>query len=157
MRIVGYVEDANPETGEISLVPVYGTHKLDENGAEVLDPTPIAPPVGYRRQPSLAEQIREMVRSERLALEAAAMGAETFEESEDFDVEDDYDPSTPFENDFDPPISEIREEVERVRQAQRERETGQAPVERQQSQEQGQAPAPSPKPPAADAAPPQPS
>ena len=64
---------------------------LDARGAEVLDPTPMAPPVGYRRQPSLAEQIREMVRSERLAAEVEAAGAETFEEADDFDIEDDCD------------------------------------------------------------------
>jgi len=37
-------------------------------------------------------------------------GAETFEESEDFDVDDDIpDPTTPYEADFDPPISELVE------------------------------------------------
>lgn len=82
---------------------------LDEKGREILDGTPMQPPVGYKRQPSLAEQIREMVRSERLAQELAAAGHETFEEADDFDVDDEYDPSSPWEQHFDPtPISELR-------------------------------------------------
>jgi len=74
---------------------------LDVDGYENPDPTPIAPPVGFKPAPSLAEQIRAMVRSERLAREAAESGFETFEESDDFEVGDDYDPSTPYEEIFD--------------------------------------------------------
>lgn len=105
----------NPITGE-----VLASAHLDRRGlpltpwgAEILDPTPIAPPVGYKRQPTMVEHIRNMVRSERLRQEAEAAGMDTFEESEDFDVGDeDDDPSTPYENDFDPPINELREAVE---------------------------------------------
>ncbi|UIB81459.1 hypothetical protein [Flyfo microvirus Tbat2_151] len=68
----------------------------------------MAPPVGYKRQPSLADQIREMVRSERLAMEAENAGYETFEEADDFDVGDDYDPQTPYENEFDTPLDELK-------------------------------------------------
>lgn len=80
---------------------------VNEKGQEVPDPTPMAPPVGYVKQQSLAEQIREMVRSEKLRLEVEAQGLETFEEADDFDIGDDYDPSSPYENEFDPPISEL--------------------------------------------------
>lgn len=75
---------------------------LDAHGREIPDPTPMAPPVGYNRQPSLSEQIRAMVRSERLAQEVAAAGYETFEEADDFDVGDDFEPSSPYEGNFDP-------------------------------------------------------
>ena len=78
--------------------------RLDELGRELLDPTPMAPPIGYKRQPSLVEQIRKMVRDERLAADLAASGVETFEEADDFDVQDDYDPKSPFEYNFDPPV-----------------------------------------------------
>lgn len=81
---------------------------IDSEGREILDPTPMEPPVGYSRQPSLSEQIREMVRSEKLRQEAEAAGMETFEEADDFDVGDDYDPTSPYENDFDPPIEEMK-------------------------------------------------
>lgn len=89
---------------------------LTAEGREILDPTPMAPPVGYKRHPSLAEQIREMVRSERLAAEAAAAGYETFEEADDFDVDDDVDPNSKYEGDFDPiPFEELKAENERLK------------------------------------------
>lgn len=76
---------------------------------EVLDPTPMAPPVGFRPAPSLSDQIREMVRSERLAREAAEAGFETFAEADDFDIPDDVDPSSRWEQNFDPtPVSELQ-------------------------------------------------
>lgn len=82
---------------------------LTPDGKEILDPTPIAPPVGYMRQPSLAEQVRQMVISERLRQEAEAAGMESFEDADDFDVGDDFDPSSPYEQDFDPtPIAELK-------------------------------------------------
>ena len=74
---------------------------------EIPDPVPMEPPLGYRRQPSLMEQVREMVRSEQLRREVESAGMETFEESEDFDVED-YDPRSPWEENFDP-VEELRE------------------------------------------------
>lgn len=88
------------------------------DGSEVLDPTPMAPPIGYVKQPSMVEIVRNMVRSEKLALLAAEAGMETFEESEDFDVGDEAeDLLSGFENEFDPPISEVREAVEQARKA----------------------------------------
>lgn len=79
----------------------------------------MAPPVGYVKQPSLADQIRDMVRSERLAMEMAEAGVETFEEADDFDVGDDYDPNTPYEETFDSegrssftPIAEVNRQEE---------------------------------------------
>lgn len=80
-----------------------GMARLTPEGREVVDGRPMAPPVGYKRSPSLMEQVRAMVRSEHLAREVARAGAETFEEANDFDVGDDYDPSSPYEEYFDPP------------------------------------------------------
>lgn len=82
--------------------PSQRDNLLDDRRRFIPDPTPIAPPVGYIKQPSLAEQIRSMVRSERLRQEVEAAGAETFEESDDFDIGDDYDPDSPYEPVFDP-------------------------------------------------------
>jgi len=82
---------------------------LTADGREKPDPTPMEPPIGFNRQPSLAEQIRTMVRSEALRQAAEKAGAESFEEADDFEVGDDYDPSSPYEQDFDQvPISELR-------------------------------------------------
>lgn len=73
---------------------------LDEYGREVFDPTPIAPPVGYVKQPSLFEQMREMVRGEALRIYAESQDMESFEDADDFDVDDDIDPRTPYELNF---------------------------------------------------------
>lgn len=81
---------------------------LNQDGSPVLDPTPIAPPIGYKKTPSMVEIVRDMVRGERLRQEALAAGHETFEDSEDFDVGDDPELlRSPYENDFDPPLNEI--------------------------------------------------
>lgn len=107
----------NPFTGE-TIKPDYLDRRgqpMTPWGAEILDPIPVAPPIGYKRQPTMVEHIREMVRSERLRQEAEAAGAESFEESEDFDVGEDDDPQSVWENEYDPPINELREAVEAER------------------------------------------
>jgi len=75
---------------------------LDERGREKPDPVPLSPPLGYKKQPSLAEQIRAMVRSEKLRQEVEEAGMETWDEADDFDIGDDYDPRSPYEEVFDP-------------------------------------------------------
>lgn len=69
---------------------------LNENGHEVPDPRPVARPLHIGVPETLAQQIQRMVRSE-LSQRAAAQGHETFEESDDFDVEEDEDLSSPYE------------------------------------------------------------
>lgn len=91
----------------IQEVPRARKSRLDSEGREINSGIPLEPPLGYKRTPSLAEQIRAMVQSENMAQIVAAEGAETFEESEDFDVGDDFDPHSPYENEFDPSISEL--------------------------------------------------
>lgn len=63
--------------------------KYNEKHEEIGDPTPVAVPIGYRVPETLEAKIARMVRvmSER----ASQIGVETFEESDDFDVEDDGD------------------------------------------------------------------
>lgn len=70
------------------------------------DPTPMQPPVGYKKQPSIMDHVRDMVRSEHLRREAEAAGFETAEEADDFDVGDpeDFHPETPYERHFDPVV-----------------------------------------------------
>lgn len=80
-------------------------HVMLQKGREWLSPLELEPPIGYKKQKSLAEQIREQVRSEHLRQAALAAGAETFEEADDFDIpDDDFDPKSPYEEVFDPPI-----------------------------------------------------
>lgn len=75
---------------------------LNVRGHEVPDPTVIEPPLGYVPQPDLMEQMRRMLRSElsRIAEDAEF---ETFDEADDFDLDDDpVDYSSPYEEFFDP-------------------------------------------------------
>lgn len=71
-------------------------------GKEYPNPVPLEPPIGYIQQEPLHVQIRRMVLSERMAQEADAAGMDTPEEADDFDVDDDYDPSSPWEEVFEP-------------------------------------------------------
>lgn len=81
---------------------------LHPDGTPILDPTPMAPPIGYKRHPSMVEIVRDMVQSERLRQEAMEAGHETFEESEDFEIDDDPLPlQSPWENQHDPSLEEL--------------------------------------------------
>lgn len=70
--------------------------RMNYDGAEVCSSVPIAPPIGYERKPSMVEYIRDMVRTE-LSRSAGNSGMETFEEADDFDVDDDPFPASTFE------------------------------------------------------------
>ena len=116
---------------------------LTEEGL-IPDPVPMAPPIGYKKQPSMVEVVRSMVRSERLALEAELAGYETFEESEDFDVDDDDMPRSPHEFEEDQPsIAEMRAAVAEARKSNKKPKEG---------GDGGQPPAGVPLPPAAPGA-----
>lgn len=110
------VEHVDPISGEISDIVTPPRVRardifLDDLGREIPDPRPMQPPIGYKKQPSMFELIREATARE-VALYAAGREPETFEESDDFDIDDDIDPSSPWENDFDPPWSEVRQAIE---------------------------------------------
>lgn len=72
--------------------------KYNDKGEEIMDPTPCEVPTGFHRPPSLQERIKMLVRSENLRLAAEAAGNETFEEANDFDIDDELDRSIPFED-----------------------------------------------------------
>ena len=75
---------------------------LDEFGHEIPDPRPLAIPTDLGRPETLAEQVQRLVRSASREIASQTDDIETFEESEDFDVDDDFDPATPYELHFDP-------------------------------------------------------
>lgn len=85
--------------------------RIDEQGREILDNTPVAMPAGFERPESIHDKIKRMIRSERLAQEAQQAGFETPEEADDFDIGDDYDPRSPYELDFDQEQRELRQGV----------------------------------------------
>lgn len=60
--------------------------KYNERNEEIPDKRPIAVPLGYEVPESLSDMIARMVRTHSVI--AARNGAETFEESDDFDVDD---------------------------------------------------------------------
>lgn len=65
-------------------------------GQEVPDPTPVSVPHGWQRPLSLHEEIKRFIRLE-LSRGAQAVELETFEEAEDFEVEEDPDPLSAYE------------------------------------------------------------
>jgi len=65
-------------------------------GEEVPDPNPVPWPNHLKAGPSLTDLIKQMVRTE-ISQRAAAEDFETFEESDDFDVDEDPDPLSPYE------------------------------------------------------------
>lgn len=110
-------EYVNAKTGEV-VERVY----LSDDG-EFPDPTPKDPPIGYKKQPSMVQIIREQIRAAHLARDLEAAGMETFEESDDFEVPDPENDmvASPHENEFDPPVSELLKDGEKAR---RDREEG---------------------------------
>lgn len=75
---------------------------LDDNGHEIPDPQPVEIPARFKRPETLAEQIRRVTQG-ALSLQAKEQGFETFEEAEDFEIDDDsFDPTSPYEEIFDP-------------------------------------------------------
>lgn len=78
----------------------------NEYGEEVLDPVPLQPPLGYKRSPTLSEQILQQVRHAKL--EEAANVLETDEDADDFNVGDDYEPLSKYENDHIPSVKELK-------------------------------------------------
>lgn len=119
---------------------------LDDLGRELVDPTPVAPPLGYKKQPSIFELQRQQIALHH-RLYAEDREFETFEESEDFDVADDVDPTSPWENDFDPPMSEVRLAIEAHKRAQAQAgQPPKSPPPPPPPSQQGDAPEPAQKP-----------
>lgn len=74
----------------------------DADGHELPDPRPLVMPSGFRRPETLAEQVQRLVRT-HISRQAQEQGEESFEEAEDFDIDDDQaEPNTPYEATFDP-------------------------------------------------------
>lgn len=90
-----------------SMVEERVTPYINELGQEVLSDVAMELPAGLCRPPSLIEQMRMMVRQE-FSRHAAAQGFESFEESDDFNVEDEWDlePTSAYEDEavFEPEV-----------------------------------------------------
>lgn len=134
----------NPYTGEIQEYDDRLGRPLTPWGAEILDPTPMQPPLGYKKVPTMVDHIQEMKRQirEELSRDMAAAGRETFEESEDFDTDgEEWDPTSPHENEFEPSLDQLKE-------------AGQAELDRKAALQPKPSPSPSGASPEAPPAPP---
>lgn len=78
---------------------------------EILDDTPVAVPLKFKRESGFNDLVRAMIRSEELRREAEKAGVETFDEADDFEVGDDYDPKSPYEESFDPLEDAIKRQL----------------------------------------------
>lgn len=87
----------------------------DKKRFEKLDPTPVSIPIGFEKPPSIAEEIRRFIRSYEFEKEMKSQGYETFDEADDFEVGDDYDPHSPYELEFDPDLGKEITREERAR------------------------------------------
>lgn len=102
--------------------------RSEDPGREYPDPRPVEAAVGNVAPPSMLDQIRAAVRGE-VSRQAAAAGHGSFAEEDDFSDDDDPDPSTPYEIEFEGlPLSELRR---------REEEALRAAAERQDEPEEG--------------------
>lgn len=112
--------DTTKASGKASPGAAEGKHT--EEGLEVMDPMPKQPPLGYKKTPSLAEQILQQVRLQRL--EDAKLH-ETEEEADDFEVGEDFEPLSPYENDHMPTFANLKKQAkeinERLEKAKREK------------------------------------
>ncbi len=70
---------------------------------EHLDLTPVELPIGYDKPLPLREEMRRFIRTE-MSLQAEALGDETFDESDDFDVPEDQEVISQYE------LSDMQEE-----------------------------------------------
>lgn len=102
------------------------SRRLTEDGREIPDPVPMAPPIGYQKQPSMVEHIRALVQSEHLRRAAIEAGAETFEEADDFEIGEDELPNTPWEAEFEP-VSELRRRAREAEAAEKSGGSGGTP------------------------------
>lgn len=84
----------------------------DESGGEILDSVPMQPPLGYKRAPTLTEQIRQQVLAHKLDM--LDQMEETEEEADDFEVGEDWEPMSKHENEGAPTIQELKQRAQEI-------------------------------------------
>lgn len=76
--------------------PGDGRAVLLPDGREVLNPLPMAPPVGYRPEPTIQELVHQMILRHHAGL-AEDEEVDTIEDAEDFDIPDELEPMSMYE------------------------------------------------------------
>lgn len=74
--------------------------RLDKDGNEVLSKKPAAVPLGFEKPETLEQTIARLVNNRLIQKQLDEQGHETFEEANDFNVDDDFDPNSPWEEHF---------------------------------------------------------
>lgn len=97
--------------------------KHDEEGGERIDPTPMQPPLGYKKSLSLSEQIAQQVRIANLKLLEDMALDETEEEADDFVVGDDFEPFSKHENENMPTLGNLKRKALEIQNAIKKRQT----------------------------------
>lgn len=78
-----------------------GLSYIDKNGSEIPDSRPAELPVGFVHPESIQDTIRRLITDPRIREELDGEQMESFDEADDFDIEDDV-PQSPHEENFDP-------------------------------------------------------
>jgi hypothetical protein len=82
---------------------------IGKDGKEYGDPVPLEPPVGYQPPPDIMVMVQQMIANERFRAKLAEEAYETFEEADDFLIDDDpLEPLTEYERVFYPPAEPSR-------------------------------------------------
>jgi len=88
--------------------------KHTPEGFEITDPTPMQPPLGYRKTLSLSEQIAQQVRIAHLKILEDSAIEESEEDADDFNVGDDFEPLSPYENDHMPTLANLKKQAKEI-------------------------------------------
>lgn len=91
-------------------------NRFSADNAEILNPTPMQPPLGYKPSLSLVEQIRQQI---RIFKGLDDTEPETEEEADDFEIDEDPVMSSRWENDTVPSIKATRAEIRRLEEESR--------------------------------------
>lgn len=95
-----------PQCEEMDVFRTTDKHnRFTDDNKEILNPTPMQPPLGYKPSLSLSEQIRLQVRQFKHLEDNEP---ETEDEADDFEIDDDPQPVSRWENDMVPSIKETR-------------------------------------------------
>lgn len=102
---------------------------LTEDGKEHPDSVPFAPTIKGGRALSIRENVLNIVRSETFRRSMEEQGNETFEDADDFDVDDDYDPTSPYEEFFEGEYEQLRQaRIENAAEERRKKRRGRKPA-----------------------------
>jgi len=81
--------------------PILSTY--NDAGQEILDPDPLSLPVKFQRPLSVAQELSRLMRDPGFRAYLDDHDQESFEDADDFNIEDDpVDPATPYEDHFEP-------------------------------------------------------